>query len=268
MPLRLWHQSMTDLSLLPSYRDGLQRRARELLGERVDVQVHGLAPGSYAGYAPSDVLVYPYATHVVLAQAIDAARRAEAEGFDGFVIGSFSEPFLRQIRSAVDLPVASMAEATLLVGCSLGARLAMLANAPSVAALVTDAVAAHHLGLRVAAVTSLGPQWTEDRLEQAGRADIARAFAEAAAREVGAGADVVVPAEGVLAEIVHGEGVVEVDGAPVLDSLGVTWLHAEMLVRVGRAGTRASRRRYPRAPKEMVDRLCEAAAGRGLRREG
>lgn len=261
-PLRLWHQSMTELDLLPSYRQALESRSREVLGERVVVDVHGLEAGSYGGRSPSDVLGFPYASHLVLRQAIDAARRAESSGYDGFVIGSFSEPFLREIRSAVDLPVASMAESTLLVACSLGARVALVANAPSVAGLVRDAVEKHHLGARVASVTSLGADWTEDHLEAADPPTIATAFVEAAAREVAAGADVVVPAEGVLAGVVHAAALAKVAGAPLVDSLAVTWLHAEMLVRIAATGVGASRLRYPKAPESMVEDLRAAELGR------
>ena len=60
---------------------------------------------------------------------IENAIKAEREGYDAFVLGSFSEPFLREIRSAVDIPVASVVESSVLVGCSLGhyvARFRML----------------------------------------------------------------------------------------------------------------------------------------------
>lgn len=262
-PLRLWHQSMTELETLPSYRQALQRQADDLLGDRVRVEVHGLVPGSYAGHAPSEVLGHPYAYHLVLGQVVDAARAAEREGCDGFVIGSFSEPFLRQARSAVDIPVASMAEATLVVAASLGARVAMVANTPAVAGLVDDAVHAHRLGARVSSVTRLGPTWTEDALEAATPVDVGAAFTAVAEQAVGEGADVVVPAEGVLAAVVRGLALTEVDGAPVLDTLAATWLHAELLARLFAAGARTSRRsRYSRAPDEMVDDLRSAARDR------
>src|SRR3546814_8561904 len=43
--------------------------------------------------------------HRAVDQIIDYAIHAERDGFDAFVVGSFSEPMLRVMRSAVDIPV-------------------------------------------------------------------------------------------------------------------------------------------------------------------
>ncbi len=38
---------------------------------------------------------------------IDKALQAEREGYDAFIIGSYSEPFLKETRAAVNIPVLS-----------------------------------------------------------------------------------------------------------------------------------------------------------------
>lgn len=248
--MRIWHQSMTVLDDLERYRTTMQEHARAALDDGTEVTVRGLASGSYGGLAPSEVLGYPYAYHHVLQQAIEAAYEAEQSGYDAFVVGSYSEPFLREIRSLVDIPVASMAESTFLVGCSLGKQQALIANGPAVARMVKGQVEKHGLAQRVLGVFHLDPPQHEAALVAAydDPGPVVAGFTRVATAAVEAGADVVVPAEGVLCELLHLHGPTRVSDAPVVDSLAVAWHYAEMLVRLWRrTGLRVGRRwEYPR----------------------
>jgi allantoin racemase len=264
--MRIWHQSMTELEELGAYRTTLEGHARQVLPGTTTVSVHGLPAGSYGGLAPSDVLGYPYAYHLVLGHAIEAAYQAEQQGYDAFVVGSYSEPFLREIRSLVDIPVASLAESTFLVACSLGKYQALIANSPSIARIVSAQVHKHGLRERVTGVYSMDPPLTENRLSAAYQdaGQMIEDFRSVARRAIEAGADVVVPAEGVLAELLWANGVDRVDDVPVMDSLGVAWHYAEMMVGLWqRTNLRVGRRwEYPRAPEDMLARVREVA---GLR---
>ncbi len=257
--IRIWHQSMTELEELPQYRTTMEQHAQAVLSGSTRVSVNGLPPGSYGGLAPSDVLGYPYAYHLVLGHAIEAAYQAERQGYDAFVVGSYSEPFLREIRSLVDIPVASMAESTFLVACSLGKYQALIANAPSIARIVSTQVQKHGLRERVTGVYSVDPPLTENALAVAYQdaGEMIDGFTQVARQAIDAGADVVVPAEGVLAELLWANGVDHVDDVPVMDSLGVAWHYAEMLVGLWRrTGLRVGRRwEYPRAPEDILARV-------------
>ena len=48
----------------------------------------------------------------------DGALQAEAEGYDAFILGSFTDPWLRELRSAVDIPVVPLLKALCSSGCS------------------------------------------------------------------------------------------------------------------------------------------------------
>ncbi len=257
--IRIWHQSMTELAELGQYRTTMEEHAQAVLSPSTQVSVNGLPPGSYGGLAPSDVLAYPYAYHLVLGHAIEAAYQAEQQGFDAFVVGSYSEPFLREIRSLVDIPVASMAESTFLVACSLGKYQALITNTPGIARIVSTQVQKHGLRERVTGVYSIDPPLTENALAVAYQdaGELIDGFLQVAGRAVDAGADVVIPAEGVLAELLWANGVESVNGVPVMDSLGVAWHYAEMLVGLWRrTGLRVGRRwEYPRPPADMLARV-------------
>ena len=133
--VRIWHQSMTELHGLGVYKASLERHASRILEAGQTVEVHGLPKGAYRGRSPTAALSNAFAHHRILDPVLDNAVRAERQGFDAFVLGSYSEPFLRELRSAIDIPVVSVTEATLLVACSIGRLAAPVSNDPAIARL-------------------------------------------------------------------------------------------------------------------------------------
>lgn len=261
--VRIWHQSMTELDALPEYRATMEAHAGAVTGPDTEVTIHGLPEGSYGGMSPSDVLGYPYAYHLILGHAIEAAYEAERQGYDAYVVGSYSEPFLREIRSVVDIPVASMAESTFLVACSLGKYQALITNTSGIARIVKNQVDKHGLKERVLGVYVIDPPMNEAALARAydDAADLTAGFTRTASQAIEAGADVVVPAEGVLCELLYSNGVTRVGEVPVMDSLGVSWHYAEMLVNLWRrTGLRVGRRwEYPRPDAPLLSQIRDLA---------
>ena len=55
--MRIWHQSFTDLTVMPLYRKTLTEHAAQVMGSDASVMIHGLRPGTYAaGCAPIDAI--------------------------------------------------------------------------------------------------------------------------------------------------------------------------------------------------------------------
>ena len=104
--MRIWHQSFTDLTVMPLYRKTLTDHAATVMGTDAAVSVHGLRPGTYsAGCAPIDAIKHRYVASVLELQICDAALVAARDGFDAVAIGCFFDPGLRAARSLVDIPV-------------------------------------------------------------------------------------------------------------------------------------------------------------------
>lgn len=260
--MRIWHQSSTEIDSLGAYKDTLVAHAKAVLGGEGEITVHGMPAGRYRGRAPSDALGNAFVHHVVLEPVLGNAVRAEQEGYDAFVIGSFSEPFLRELRSAVDIPVVSITEASLLVGCSLGKYIAAVSNAPSTAWMTRLSVESHGLASRVLQVTSIDPPLHEPALATAFREPepAIASFRKAAAQAVAAGADVIIPAEGMLAELLWANRVHSVDGAAVVDVFGTAWAYAATLARLRRTtGMQVSRRWHYQRPDAAYLREFVAA---------
>jgi allantoin racemase len=235
-PVRLWYQSMAPLDGFGTYAERLRSRLAGLLSPGVEVAIHGAARGSYLGRAPAEILRFPYAQHLIQNQVLELCLQAEREGCDGIVFGTFGEPLLRVARSAVDIPIASMPEACLLVGCSLARRMALITLSSENVRRVQEIVDRHGLGGRVATILPLEPALTEWELSQAFAqpGPVLRSFRAAAGRAVADGADLIIPAEGVFNEVLAAQGIRGIDGAAVMDCVAVACAYAEMLVALRR----------------------------------
>lgn len=279
--MRIWHQSMGSVQM-NDVGGPIIEHAGRVVEDGTAVVVHGLpAPADYVvslasikdGTAPDGaistlgVIGSAYLYELTLRQAIETARQAELEGYDAYVIGSWTDPFLREMRSAVDIPVVSTAEANFLLGSSYGRRQGLISLNPVMARLVTDRAREYGFSDRIASVSFLGAEMDEWVVQEAWNdADelIAR-FTELAHDAITAGADVIVPAEGIITEFFYANGVESVGDAPVLDTFGIAWKYAELLVNLrAKLGLTVSRQwEYRRADDAQVARV-RAAVGLDL----
>ena len=253
---------MTELDELGVYKASLASHAKKVLEPEQVIEVHGMPKGAYRGRSPTAALSNAFAHHRILDAVLDSAVRAERQGFDAFVVGSYSEPFLRELRSAVDVPVVSIAEATFFVACSIGRLAAPVSNDPGIARLVRQSIDAHGLDRRIQSPRSIAPPLDELQLAEAfsNRAHLIRSFTETARKAIDEDADVIIPAEGVLSEFLYNNRVTMIDSVPVLDSFGVTWVYAAMMVNLrSRTGLSVSRKwHYQRDDPQLIAELSRS----------
>jgi allantoin racemase len=262
--VRIWYQTMADISRYPEYGDSLRRRAAGILRGDTELDVHGVAEGTYGDLPPVRVSIHPLAYHVLLDQVIGNAIRAEREGCQVIALGSYSEPHLRVIRSAVDIPVVSLAESTLLTAMTLGRRIGLVTVTKPVAWMIEHHIDAHGLRDRVLPVQVIEPEVSEDELNAsfAAPGKLISAFRETARRAIDDYADVIIPAEGVLSQVLSDHDVTSIDGVSVMDCVAVTLAHAEMMgVLHAATGLIQGRRwEYPIVGDAIRTRLVEHAA--------
>lgn len=255
---------MAPLGSLPGYVDALKRHAKRACSAEVEVFFNGASDAPYGGLPPADVLKYPYAKLVIQAELIEFCRRAEREGFDAVILGSFSEPFLPEIRSLLEIPVVSMPEAAMFAACSLAEQFALVALGPEGARRVRATVRRHGLESRVSGIYSLGKPVTESDLEVAFKAPslVIDNFKEAAEQAVKAGADAIIPAEGVLNEVLFANGVHVISKATVMDCVGAALLYAEFLTGMKkRLGMGVGRRwTYAKPPADLLEQIKSKGA--------
>jgi Asp/Glu/hydantoin racemase len=258
--IRIWTQSITDLTVLPGYADTLKKHARRVCSPDTVIDVHGIRPGSYPnGLAPIQVTKYHWAEHLLEAQLVENIMRAEREGYDAVAISCFLDPAMEEARTVVDIPVVSSCETALLVSSVIGRSFGMLCIDEHMAEQVRTLVRAYGFQDRVKLIETLNPPFTEHELDRAfaGSPAFVERFSKQASRLVEAGVDVIIPAEGVINCALVRNQVHQVAGVPVLDSYGTLVAFAEMLVQLRRrAGLSVGRRGdYLRPSPDLVAHL-------------
>jgi allantoin racemase len=258
--MRIWHQSYTDLTRLPGYAGMLAEHAKALSSPDTVVDLHGLRPGTYPeGMPPVAMVGYSYATHLADLQVIENIITAEREGYDAVAISCFLDPGLEDARSMVDIPVVSSCETSLLISSMLGHSFGFLTLDETMAGLLRKLVVRHGFGDRVKMIAAMDPPIDEHELDGAfdGSPEFVARFSAQAARMVAEGADVIIPAEGVLNVALVRNEVRAVAGAPVLDSYGSLIALAETMVRLRRvSGLTVSRvGSYAKPPAAVMPAL-------------
>lgn len=251
MGMRIWQQSITDLEQLPAYRGTLAEHAAIVCAPDTTVDVHGVRAGTYPeGLTPIEAIGYAWCHRLLELQIVQGAMEAERQGYDAVAVSCFFDPGLTEARSVVDIPVVSTCETAFLVASAVGGSYGLVGLDAAHARFLRGLAAAYGVTDRIAAVVPLRPSMTEADMDSA---DLLDRVDRAAQECVAAGADLLIPAEGVLNTTLMRKGVRELGGVPVLDAYGALLAHAEMLVRLRRStGLSTSRTgRYARPPAEV-----------------
>lgn len=269
--MRIWHQSYTDLTRLPGYAGMMAKHASKVCDPTTQVDLHGIAPGSLPeGVPPVTSIGFRHARQLIDLQIIENAVIAEREGYDAVAISCFLDPGLEEARSLVDIPVVSSCEAALLMSSLVGRSFGLIALDRAMADHVRTLVARYGFHARVATVETLDPPMDEHQLDSAFADSTAfvSGFEIQARRLIAAGADVIIPAEGVLNTALVSNGVRQFDGVPVLDSYGTLLMLTETIVRLRKkTGLDVSRvGAYARPPAGMLSSLRGMAAQALLRK--
>jgi allantoin racemase len=255
--VRIWHQSFTDLDVFTQYRDTLRQHGRQVMGDTAEVVVHGLRPGTYPdGIAPMDVNSIGGLRMLNEQQVLEAAVAAQHAGYDAMAIGCFFDPALHQARSLVDIPVVSLTESCMLTACSLGRKFAVVSITDFQKMLTEELAQSYGLAGRMAGVVAMSPAVRLFDLEHADAVDsIRQRFIASCQEALRLGAEVIIPGDGVLNEFLVRNQLLRVEGAVVLDSLGVLFQHAAFLARGRAAGVLDVSRRllYAKPTAPMLD---------------
>lgn len=228
--MKIYWQSFVDSVIGASYLDRLQTYLREIAAPGTQVDVFGMTPPDRDFGRLSELRC--------AVQAIAAGIDAEDAGYDCFVMGHFQDPGLYDLRATLKIPVVGTGEATLLAASQLGRRIGLVTLDPAFEVWHYEQADLYGLGDRVKFVTGLGltPQDFDQAFggDQAKRAALLSAFADAARPMVNSGADVIVPAGVLPGLLVGGEKGFKVDDAPVVNCAAVALKSAEMWVQLNR----------------------------------
>ncbi len=239
--MRIWHQSLTVLGDLPAYEARMQAHIRIMVRTGTEVVLHGMLPGTYPANYPGDDIAYRFFFTMHSMQWAVHALNAETGGFDAFAVCTLPDPLLTELRSLLEMPVVGCGEACFRLAARSNRRFGMLLFIDRMAERYREQVAALSLAERCVGVEPVGFRFNDvlGAFDRAG--PLIDKFRIAARRMIAAGAAAIVPGEIPLNVMLAPEGVTEVDGVPLIDSLGATLRQAEAMVDI-RAATGQLRR--------------------------
>jgi allantoin racemase len=253
----MWHQSRTELAKLPAYARLMAEHFARVGEPGTTVDLHGMAPSTYATEYPGVDTQYIYFTYLHSLQILENVQRAEAEGYDAFLIMNLPEVVQEEAQTLVDIPVVSYAQASMYAAAMLGRRFAILTMITPFIPLYESHIERYGMTSRAWGVAPLG-------LDHAGvfagfdEPQPVIAQVERRARELAElGVDVIIPGEAPISAILAGAGVARVDDIAIVDGLGVTLKFGEAMARLNHTtGLRASKRGYYGA-RPPAGRLAE-----------
>jgi len=259
--VRIWYQSFTDHDEARSYHDRLVDYAARAARPGTTIEVFGMQP--------------PSRRHRIteLRCAMDVVRnaiRAGDEGYDAFILGHFQDSGLWEARSAAEIPVIGLGEASMLHACTLGTTIGLITIHPTFIPYHHEQIRRYGLQDRVVAVRAVDSA-AADYVKAFKDPAIAKLLAGHYAHEIETlvkqGIEVVLPAGGLPALLFGAEIRASAAPALLLDSISVAIKTAEMAIDLKRFnGTAASRALAFAPPSEAALETIGVRKGKDGRR--
>lgn len=256
--MRIWYQSFVDAEHGADYWRHLEAALAAVADPGTEIDIRGITPHDSYAHA----LVEFRCAREVICNAI----RAEAEGYDAFVIGHFQDAGLYECRAAVDIPVLGLGEASLLQACELGQRIGVVSFNRRYDPWFRHQIRKYGLETRVPELLDM--RYEPGQVMAALSSDevleaIAAKFEDEMRAAVEAGVDVLVPGGGIPMLAFNRLHAHCVAGAPVLNGVPVVLKRAELAVRLKQlTGLRVSRSgEFVQPPPEILKEFIENPKG-------
>ncbi len=257
-PIRIWYQSYVDEENAGPYWNWLRAHLADIVDPGTQVDIKGITPHDSYAHA----LVEMRCAREVICNAV----RAEREGYDAFIVGHFQDAGLYEARSAVDIPVVALGEASMLHACQLGQRVGIVTINPRYIPWFHHQIGKYGLERRVTGVHAMTfePGQILKAYESQALADkVVDLFADQAKPLVASGVEVLIPGGGIPMLLFSKLKGHVVDGAPVINGIPIVVKHAELAVKLKRlTGLGVSRvGDFIKPPLEVIEEFMSHPKG-------
>lgn len=211
--------------------------------------------------APRGVPYIATRAEAAIGSAVMLEMLAERRGtFDAAIVAAFGDPGLGGARELFDFPVVGMAEAAMLVACTLGRKFAIVSFTKALEPWFAEIVEWHGLSGRCAAIRTLDEAFQSIDDVQTEKEQVLIDLAVGTVKNDGA--DVVILAGAPLAGLVNKIG--ERVPVPLVDGIQAAVTMAEGLVRLKprKATVGTYRRPAAKASKGLASALADVIAHR------
>jgi len=257
--MKIWYQSTLNFAHHPNYEKALAAHFKRVASPGTEVVLNGRKTAFGSDLGGDDVFGSAIMYHTVVAPAfVRSLLAAEKAGADAFVVASFSEPILTELRALANIPVISMTEACFMAAAMSAPKVGFVTLNKFVVTFIEKSVSLHKWKDRVSGIHLIEGEVSEAELDAKFPAPgpYLERLVNGARKSIAAGAQVVIPAEGVLGVMAAENGLREIDGVPVVDAIATPILFAELAValkdRTGLAQSRAAYRLPSAEARELL----------------
>ena len=255
--MKLWYQSMSRQQAWGEYSAALKRILDSVRDPGTGIDVHGIT--KLGGTTPQ----FHYLDYLETGEVLENVQTAVRQGYDAFLIGNIGDPGLQAAREIATMPVLALGETSVHLACMMGRAFSLVTINDKFTQRIVDNIGRYGLASRLAAVNRM--QFERLLHMDAGfrdarvRKEILRQFMKAADANIDAGAEVIVPAGGVVMALLADAGVHEAGrGTPILNGITALVKTAEAVVRLNRImGGRFTSKRLHYAPPtgDQIDEI-------------
>ena len=251
--MRIWVQVFSSRERNPNFHAALEEHLRSVADPGVHIEVHGTRKG---GLGEQFRFFQAIDTPDII-ENILKCRAAKGENrYDAFVSLNSTDPALVEAREILEIPVLGFLETTALVSCMMGRTFSLITPNPKFALSYSQKIQLYGLSERLTSIESMDfphlPDYRNSFLDPAAHQRVMDEFDRAARRAVAAGAEVIIPC-GSHAVLQARRGLREIDGALIIDGLGILLKMAATAVRIhGFMGTFVSRKMLYQMPGQVV----------------
>jgi len=253
--MRIWHQSFTVLEDVPDYAAALRRHMESQAAPDTEIVLHGMRPGTYPSDYPGTHIGYTYLAGLHREQFVDAALKAQDEGYDAFIIATIPDTAFEEVRTVVDIPVVTYGQTSVLMAAQLGDCVGIVNFIAALEPQIRRNMRNYRLESLVGPILQVDAEFHDVMGAYTEPQPLIDAFTRAARKAIEAGARVIVPGEGPLNVFLADQGIARIDEVPVMDSIGTLVRVAELRAAQHGNGLRPSRVGFYGAqpPREVLD---------------
>lgn len=251
--MRIWIQVFSSRERNPNFHGALEEHLRSIADTGVQIEVHGTRKGGLG----EEFRFFQAIDTPDIIENILKCREAKGDNrYDAFVSLNSTDPALVEAREVLDIPVLGFLETTAHVSCMMGRTFSLITPNPKFALSYSQKIQLYGLSERLASIEAMNvphlPDYRQAFIDPAAHQRVMNEFDQAARRAVAAGAEVIIPC-GSHAVLQARRGLREIDGALIIDGLGILLKMAETAVRIQQfMGTFVSRKMLYQMPGAAV----------------
>jgi len=231
--MKIWYQSLVRESLFGSYFTQLKKIIDHAKDDSTVVDLYGITKIGGLGKQ------HHYLEYLQTAEVLENVAKASELGYDGFVIGHFTDSGLYEAREVSRFPVVGLGEASMHMACMMGRHFSLVGLNRKSLGFIEERAHLYGLSSRISPSQTMSlrnPSILERALvDPEAMQSVCNEFMTAAEKAQDGGAEVIIPAGGVamaalIAAGVHATG----NGATVLNGIAAVVKTVEMAVKMDR----------------------------------